>query len=113
MFERDEVLAAALRASLERPDRDRFVARVLAAVDATPVHPWGWLERWARLGIAASIAMLLGGVLLSRAAAAPATGDDAALLGSMGSTGAATTAFLLAERPDPGVVFADVVGEER
>jgi hypothetical protein len=89
------------------------VARVLAAIESTPAQPWGWLERWARLGIAAAVVMMLGVLMLSRATAAPATGDDV-VLASVDSTRRATTAFLLAEAPpDPGLLFADVVGVER
>jgi hypothetical protein len=111
----DPVLGAALRAALEPGDDAGFVARVMARFDTaratTPA--WDLLARWAGRGIAAAALAALAAALVGRAVAAPASFDEALVASSDPAT-SITTALLLADQPpDPGAVFASVVGAER
>jgi hypothetical protein len=111
----DPVLGAALKAALEPQEQTAFVARVVAGIDAARAAPPAWdvLARWASRGIAAALVATLAAAFVSRALAAPTTLDEAFVVSSDPDT-SVTTALLVADQPpDPGTVFAAVVGAER
>jgi hypothetical protein len=111
----DRALGAALRAALEPKDHDAFVARVVGRFDAAraPAPAWELLTRWAGRGIAAALVATLAAALVSRAVAAPTSLDEVLVAAGDPAT-SVTTALLVGDQPpDPGVVFAAVVGAER
>lgn len=109
----DPELGAALRAALQPRDQAAFVARVVAAFDTAGIPTWELLVRWGRRGLAVAAAAAIVAVVLGRLFRAPASLDEA-FAAAMDPAASATTALLLADRPpDPGAVFAAVVGAER
>ena len=111
----DPTLGAALKAALEPREHAAFVARVVAGIDAARAVPPAWevLARWAGRGIAAALVATFAAALVSRALAGPATLDEAFVVSSDPGV-SVTTALLVADQPpDPGAVFAAVVGAER
>jgi hypothetical protein len=111
----DAELGAALLAALDAGDPAGFVAGVVARFDSAraPARAWDLLGRWAGRGIAAALVAVVALVLLRQAAAAPVSLDEALVASSDPAT-SMTSALLVADRPpDPGAVFAAVVGAER
>ncbi|HXF95755.1 MAG TPA: hypothetical protein VNI61_06590 [Gemmatimonadales bacterium] len=111
----DPELGAALRAALEPRDQAAFVARVMARFDqARAVVPaWEVLARWAGRGIAAAALLALAAALALGRGQAPGSLDEALIAATDPGT-SVTTALLVGEGPpDPGTVFAAVVGAER
>ena len=110
-----ETLGAALKAALDPRDQAGFVARVVARFDAAraAAPAWELLAGWAGRGIAAALVATVAAAFVSRALAAPATLDEAFVVSSDPGV-SVTTALLVADQPpDPGAVFAAVVGAER
>jgi hypothetical protein len=111
----DAELGGALLAALDAGDSTAFVAGVVGRFDAAriPARAWDVLGRWAGRGIAAAVVAALALVLIGRAAAEPVSLDEALVASSDPAT-SVTTALLVGDRPpDPGAVFAAVVGAER
>ena len=112
----DAELGAALLAALDAGDPAGFVAGVVARFDAarSPARAWDVLGRWAGRGIAAAaVVAALAAALVGRGAAEPVSLDEALVASSDPAT-SVTTALLVGDRPpDPGAVFAAVVGAER
>lgn len=98
----DAELGHLLRDCLTAPDPAGFVARVQAALGATPDNSWEVLARWARPGLAAAaaVALAMGLWLGSGERAEPATLSDAiqpaGAPSGLFSTAPPTTATLIA-----------------
>ena len=102
--ERDQKLGDLLRRHLEPADHAGFVRRVMVGLHATD-NSWDVLSRWARPGIAAAIAFILGAatwVMLQ-------TGNEAPSLVEAVVPGDAPTSLFSATRPDNELVLEVVL----
>jgi len=80
--ERDAELSTALSAALDAGDHTAFTARVLAGLESARAPSWDTeLSRWARVGVAAALVVVIAGYLMSQsarpAAAEPPTVEEA------------------------------------
>ncbi|MEP7327138.1 MAG: hypothetical protein ABI836_14400 [Gemmatimonadota bacterium] len=85
--ERDQKLGDLLRRYLEPSDHAGFVRRVMVGLHATD-NSWDVLSRWARPGIAAALAFILGAAtwVILQSAAEPQSLADAVLPGDAPAT---------------------------
>ncbi|HEV8123275.1 MAG TPA: hypothetical protein VGP80_03455 [Gemmatimonadales bacterium] len=102
--ERDRKLGDLLRQYLEPSDHPGFVRRVMVGLHATD-NSWDVLSRWARPGIAAALAFILGAAtwVILQTAAEPQSLSDAMLPGD------APAPLFSATRPDNELVLEVVL----
>ena len=103
--ERDHKLGDLLRRHLEPSDHPGFVRRVLVGLHATD-NSWDVLSRWARPGIAAALAFILGAAtwVILQSGAEPQSLAEAVLPGD------APAPLFSATRPDNELVLEVILG---